>query len=610
MDKTSFSNSLYSFPKIMSKENSTFYKTYYSKSPPKTPKANIPLKLSPSSKTSLVNNKNVPLSSYANYTAQLKNNLNNKGRNRKYTSLVKRKNSFSSTETDDTFFAFSEIKSMDKKITKRINKNIIWKEKLNNVYDLHASANKKEIQRVRKNIREYELGTSDFDLKSEINKKKYFPIEKVEMIYEATNIMNKMKKSMVNEKKVYQAFIKKNRTDLKTFVNQNREIFQKNFVIDLITNERKKIKTKEKEIKKDLEDANKIFLKDEAAFDKFIQDKKKQFRKAELNLDLIIRSNKMLFEKIKKCSSDIHETESEIVRNIKGIILYKNYADFIHQLLGKDKINVDLRNVKNNLQNKDKDLTSIAKNVIKQFNFLLISKEIPVKTEEINNPDLLTSLFFSLEGNIIHQMKERDEILKEKFNDKIISDKEISNLKKKIEKAKKKLKLLTDEFNISKKIYITEEYQERMELASEFILEISGELLNPQIIQNKNIFGIESVIDASLANLKDKEVTINNLIEEISNYQKIDKNSENLVKEIYNQIKIKNKQQKYKEGREAMMHLKEEKNLKYLKKNIRYKVRGPIRYPPPHILEKKKETEDKEQENKVNEEEMLYYYEK
>ena len=207
-------------------------------------------------------------------------------------------------------------------------------------------------------------------------------------------------------------------------------------------------------------------------------------------------------------------------------------------------------------------------------------------------------------------MKERDEILKEKFNDKIIFEEEITNLKKKVETDKKKLEILTKELNISKKIYITDGYQERMEEASKFILEISKELLNPQLFQNKNLLGIESIINATLTNLKDKENNINNFFEEIEGFQKNDKNAENLIKEIYDQIKLKNKTQKYKEGREAMLSLEEEKNLKYLQKNYRYRVRGPIRYPPPYILEKKKEIEDKDKENKVNEEEMLYYYEK
>ena len=594
----------------MSKENSTFYKTFYSNSSPKTSKVSLKLKSSsPSSQPPFFQNQNIPLSSYAKYTSQLKNNLINK-KNRKYTSLVKRKNSFSSAETDDTFFANSEVKNIDKKIIKRINKCSIWKEKLNNIYGMYASSNKKDIQNIRRNIREFELGTKDFDLKAEINRKKYFPMEKVEIIFDATDIMNKMKKSLNNEKKSYQTFFRKNQADLNTFIIQNREICKKNFLIGLITNEREKIKIKEKEIQKDLEDAKKIFVKDEAEFNQFTQEKKVQFRKAELNLDINIRNNKILMEKIRKCSMEVHETESEIVRNIKGIILYKNYADFIHKLLGKNKIVADLRGVKNSLQSKDKDLTSIARHVIKLFNFLLNSKDIPVKTEEINNPDLLTALFFSLEGNIIHQLKERDEILKEKFNDKILFEKEIAILKEKVESDQKKLDMLTKELNISKNIYITDDYQERIDDASKLIYEISEELINTQISQNKNKSPIDNVIDTNLAILKKTEDTINQLFEEIESIKNSDKGAEELFKTIVDEIKLKNKIQKYKEGREAMMISEEEKNLKYLQKNYRYRVRGPIRYPPPYILERKKEKNDKEQKSQINEEEMIYYDEK
>ena len=594
----------------MSKENSTFYKTFYSNSSPKTSKVSLKLKSSsPSSQPPFFQNQNIPLSSYAKYTSHLKNNLINK-KNRKYTSLVKRKNSFSSAETDDTFFANSEVKNIDKKIIKRINKCSIWKEKLNNIYGMYASSNKKDIQNIRRNIREFELVTKDFDLKAEINRKKYFPMEKVEIIFDATDIMNKMKKSLNNEKKSYQTFFRKNQADLNTFIIQNREICKKNFLIGLITNEREKIKIKEKEIQKDLEDAKKIFVKDEAEFNQFTQEKKVQFRKAELNLDINNRNNKILMEKIRKCSMEVHETESEIVRNIKGIILYKNYADFIHKLLGKNKIVADLRGVKNSLQSKDKDLTSIARHVIKLFNFLLNSKDIPVKTEEINNPDLLTALFFSLEGNIIHQLKERDEILKEKFNDKILFEKEIAILKEKVESDQKKLDMLTKELNISKNIYITDDYQERIDDASKLIYEISEELINTQISQNKNKSPIDNVIDTNLAILKKTEDTINQLFEEIESIKNSDKGAEELFKTIVDEIKLKNKIQKYKEGREAMMISEEEKNLKYLQKNYRYRVRGPIRYPPPYILERKKEKNDKEQKSQINEEEMIYYDEK
>ena len=611
MDKASFSNTFYSFPKIMSKENSTFYKTFYSNVSPQTTKANVSLKLSPSpaSKTSIIH-RNFPLSSFANYTSQLKNNLNNKGRNRKLTSLIKKKSSFSSDETDDTYFALSGIKRTDKKITKRINKGIIWKNKGKNVYDLFASANKKEIQRIRKNIREYELISEDFDLKAEITKKKYFPLENLELVNDATNIMNRMKKEISNDKKAYETLFRRFKTDLYTFAKQNRHICKKNFIIELINGERNKIKIKEKEIKKELEDANKIFIKDKDSFDRFTLEKKREFRKNELNLDLAIRNNKHLMEKVKKASSSVHETENEIVRSIKGIILYKNYADFIHKLLGKEKIKSDLKNIRNSLLNKDKDLPAIAKKVIRQFNFLLNGGEIPVKTEEINNPDLLTALFFSLEGNIIHQMKERDEILRDRFMERISAEKEISEMKKKIELDQNKLDILEQELKTSNNIYIIDDYQERIDEASNFIYDISENLLENQINQNKNQEVLDNVIEASLSKLKKIEDTINDLFAEIEEIKNSDKDAENILKDIFDEIKIKNKRQKLKEGREALISLEEEKNLRYLKKNYRYKPRGPIVYPPPYILEKKNETDDENKENDVNEEEMLYYYDK
>ena len=71
MDKASFSNTFYSFPKIMCKENSTFYKTFYSNITPQTTKVNVSVKLSAKPKAS-INHKNIPFSSYANYTSQLK----------------------------------------------------------------------------------------------------------------------------------------------------------------------------------------------------------------------------------------------------------------------------------------------------------------------------------------------------------------------------------------------------------------------------------------------------------------------------------------------------------------------------------------------------------
>ena len=605
MESDLFGETNFSFPKISNKENSTYYKTFYSGFPGKKHINNSNPKTCTNSSKVLMG-QNRALSSFAKYTSQLPNNINNKNKRKRLTSLVRNKNSLSSAETDDTFFALSEIKQMDKKISKRINKGLIWKEKLDNIYDICTFQNKKDIEKVREGVRIYGTG-DDFDLKAEIDKKKYFPIEKVEVINDAKEIMNNLKKAMINEKKAYETFYSKNRIDLQTFVKQNREICKKNFVIDLLRSERNKIKTKEKEIKKALEDANKIFLKDKEAFDNFTQNKKRQFRDTDFHLDEAIRNNKLLMEQIKKYNSEVHGTESEIERNIKGIILYKNYADFIHKLLGKKKINVDLKGIKHTLQNKEKDLVYIVKNVIRQFQFLLDSKEIPVKTDEINNPELLTALFFSLEGSIIQQMSVRDEIMKEKFRQKRVFDAEILSLEKKIDDDEKHLITLCKELELEKVGYFQENYQTTIDEASSLILEINDELSQPQVNQKGIKKPIDQVIKSTFGIIHKMEEDLNNLFNEMEKIQKNEKNPDETFKKIVEKIKLKNKAKKHQEGREALLKLEEEKNLKYLQRMNRYKIRGPIVYPPPWVLKRKKGSSEKNKKVEDNFEEMLYY---
>ena len=605
MEKDSFGETNFSFPKISNKENSTYYKTFYSGIPGKNPQSNINLNLgSNSSKHLISKGQNRAFSSFAKYTSQLPKNIYSKNKGKKLTSLMRNKNSLSSAETDDTFFALSEIKQMDRKISKRINKGLIWKEKLNNIYDICTFQNKKDIEKVRKGVRFYGTG-DDFDLKAEIDKKKYFPVEKVEVINEAKEIMDNLKKAMINEKKASETFYSKNRIDLHTFVNQNREICKKNFVIDLLRNESNKIKTKEKEIKKALEDANRIFLKDEEAFEGFTQNKKRQFRETDFHLEEAIRNNKLLMEQIKKYNSEVHSTESEIERNIKGIIAYKTYADFIHKLLGKEKIDVDVKAIKHTLQNKEKDLIYIVKSVIRQFKFLLDSKGIQVKTEEINNPDLLTALFFSLEGRIIQQMSERDEILKDRFRQKRVFDVELLSLQKKIDYDKKHLDTLCKELEIEKIGYLEDNYQTTIDEASSLICEINDEFYQNQSQKGKK--PIDQVIKNTFGIIHRMEEDLNNLFNEMERIQGDEKNPDETFKKMVEKIKLKNKAKKHQEGREALLKLEEEKNLKYLQRMNRYKIRGPIVYPPPWVLKRKKGGSQKKKKVKDNFEEMLYY---
>ena len=151
MENDLFGETNFSFPKITNKENSTYYKTFYSGIPGKKQINNLSPKTG-SNSSKLIISQNRALSSFAKYTSQLPNNINNKNKRKRLTSLVRNKNSLSSAETDDTFFALSEIKQMDKKISKRINKGPIWKEKLKNIYDLCTFQNRKDIENVKTGV--------------------------------------------------------------------------------------------------------------------------------------------------------------------------------------------------------------------------------------------------------------------------------------------------------------------------------------------------------------------------------------------------------------------------------------------------------------------------
>ena len=605
MEKDSLSETGFSFPFIDKKEKSTYYKTFYSGNPLKKPKTASSPRLNGNT-LKISKGRNRAFSSFGKYASQLKNNIYNKNKKNKLTTLLKNKNSFSSAETDDTFFALSEVRQMDRKIAKRVNKGLIWKEKLNNIYDICTSQNRKDIDNVRMAVR-LSLSGDNFDLRSEIDRKKYFPVENVDVINEAKDIMNNMKKVMINDKKAYETFRCRNKLDLHTFVIQNRDICKKNFVIDLLKNERNKVKTKEKEVIKALDDANKIFTKDKDSFDKFTQNKKRQFRETDLRLDEAIRNNKILMEQIKKYNSEVHGTENEIERNIKGIILYKSYADFIHKLLGKEKINVDAKIIKNNLQNKEKDLVHTVKYVIKQFKFLLNSKEIPVKTEEINNPDLLTALFFSLEGNIIQQMSIRDDVIKEKFKQKNEIDSQILSLQKKLAEDKKNLNILYKELEMEKVGYKQNDYQTIIDGTSNLIYEISDELNYDSFNQKGIRKPIDVVIKDIFAIIHKMEEELYKYSNEMEKIQGDEKNPDELFRKIVEKIKLRNKAKKHQEGREALLKLEEEKSLKYLQRMNRYKIRGPIVYPPPRVLKKKKTYFEKQKKVEYNYEEMLYY---
>jgi hypothetical protein len=444
-------------------------------------------------------------------------------------------------------------------------------------------------------------------LKKEIYKNKYFPEEKINMINDAQDIMNKIKKNIVQERKLNKNFNYFNKIDLHTFTRQNRDICLKNIFIDLIKDESNKIKTKEYQINKALDEAKNDFIKDKQSFEQFRTAKKKSFREQEIQLEEAIKKNKIIIEQLKKCSSELHGTKDEIDKNIRDIIIYKTYADFVHQIIPKDENmeNVDINKI--NSLNKEKDLDIICKTIIDEFSFLLDDFQFSY-FEDLNNPQTLTSLFNSMESNIINSMEERDLTIKEIIKNRKKYEKELENLKNKIKSDKKELNDLFQEINTQNNIITPKrDYQKILDENEKYLFIIYNEL-NKIVKQKKNLQNSNICLETInlLHQVEDKLLFLFGEMDKISENEK-ENNTDKIFKNIIDKVKYDNKIEKYLESKAIALSLEEEKNKKYEQRMYRYKKKGPITFPPPWVITKNKVKKlVKKDKNKENED-IIYY---
>ena len=580
---TSYSN----FPSIA---GSTMYKTM--KSPLMNVSSNLPKNYS---------NSNISNASKTFYPKSLNNIIRKRP-------LSPESESLSCVETDDTLFGLSEVKIIDEKIHKRNNnKQKVWELKSNNnIYGVNASKNKKEIMDIHFKTLKGDC-MKNFDLRSEIDKKKYFPIEKVDNIIEAEKIMQEIFLTRENQQKAYQKFGGTNRIDMHTFTYQNREIFLKNILINLLNSEREKISNKEQAVSKALDSAYLEFEKDKEMFQDYTIMKKTQFKDLQMKLAEAVHNNKLLFERSKILNQELRNTQDEIDKTIKNIVRFKSYADFVHYAIQSNekitKVNLDW--VK--LQKKDQDIENIVSKLISQFEFLFSDNNYKNITEFFSDPILLGNIFFTLESNIIKLLSKKEEEDVELFKQRKEEEDEINDLKNKVKAHEDELKDVKYDYEKENMIVPPNyKYQELIDTNMKLIYELYSSLFEKNITEKDKHKTITEIINETNICLKNKEKLLNGLIDEM---QKIQDENECMFKKILDRKKNENKIEKYKEGRENMRRLQEERNLKYQQRMNRYKVRGPIVFPPPYVLnDTKKKREIEKAKNKIDDKEMLYYY--
>ena len=597
-----------SLPKLPLTTSTTYHTTFYTnRTKPKSKSVYNSRKLIDFNENNIIfnskkNDSNLYLKTERNYISdKIKKN-----KKRKIQPFLIGGNELSEVETDDTIFALSEIRNMDKKIAKRVKKNLIWKEKTDNIYDIVTSKNRNDIKNIKEKVR-HNLSGINSKLKKDTYKNKYFPEEKINTINDAQDIMFKIKSNMLQERKINKKFNCFNKIDLYTFTRQNRDICLKNIFIELIKDESNKIKTKEIQINKALDEAKIDFLKDKQVFEQFKNNKKRGYKEQEMTLEEAIKRNKLIIEQLKKCSSELHGTKDEIDKNIRDIILYKEYANFVHQIIpkGEKMENVNMNRI--DFINKDKDFDIISKNIIEEFSFLLGDYQFPFQ-EDLNNPQVLTSVFNRMESNILNSMEERDLTIKEIIKNRKKYEKELEILKNKVESDKKELENINQEIKDKTNIISPKrDYQKILDENENHILIIYNEL-NKLIKQKKTKQNINICSETLnlLHQVEDKLLYLFSEIEKINSLEK-ENNSDELIKNIIDKVKYENKIDKYYESREIALKLQEEKNKKYEQRMNRYKRRGPITYPPPWAIKKSKERNIVKRDKKKDDDDILYY---
>ena len=600
-----------SLPKLNLTSLTTHYKSFYSNL--SKDKSNS----SPYNTFRVYNTKNISTSFFPSdinsnrdkiYPKTAKNIINDRKKkniSKKTRSNITYLTEISKMETDDDYFAMSEIKRIDTTIKKRINKDLIWKKKPDNIYDIYSSKNRTDITNIKNRVKQ-DLSEVHLNLRKERNKNNYFPLENLESIKDANIVVDRMKKIILQEKTVTEKFNHFNRIDLNTYREQNRDICLKNILINIIKSESNKLKKKENLVSDALKEAKNDFFKDTKTFEKLTKEEMASFRMKEIKLEETIKNNRILIEEIRKRKSELNSLKDEAKKYIKEIILYIQYENFIKKMIAKEKdiISKDEKDLsKYTNLNYGRDFDNIIKNIIKEYYTDNEMNEI-ILTENIN-PQMVNNLLKGMESNIINAMEQRDLIIKEINEDKKKYEIILKDLKNKIKDNKNVLDKILKENNLEYNLIAPkQDMQEAAEENEAYIMILNNELSKyvkeKTTIKNANICFNTFYL---LHKFQDKLFEIMNELDIIT------QNNENtdIFKDIIEKLKIENKRKKQNEKKTLNRKLFEEKNKKLQRRMFRYKVRGPITVPPPWALNKTKKKQKIKRDIKTENDEILFY---
>ena len=357
-------------------------------------------------------------------------------------------------------------------------------------------------------------------------------------------------------------------------LQKSREICLNNFMITQIRNKRTEINAKQFFVDRALKNSELQYENDYRAFIDFVEDIKKKEKKEEEIL------NKM---KNKKDKTESRLNDELIIHKkliekcdiiIKTIVLFKSYGSFVHKVFHTpfifDELAESKLNYKNDIHLKDKIIAVYEK-----------SKSLPESyEEEINNilnyNESLMQQYSQYEEKLVVMLEDKNYINKEIAYMKMNSEREIAQLKKRLNEAENEYKKLTFEKKSilsSMKEYQINTLSEIDELGG-YILElgIHGGVDPPRHGLKENMTDFLSYCKDIINFLGEREKMVNNYIEEIDEIIKSgnDKDKSIIDKLIFERKKLikKEKQQKLKTEQDNFEKKKKAKAIERAKRIV------------------------------------------
>jgi hypothetical protein len=226
--------------------------------------------------------------------------------------------------------------------------------------------------------------------------------------------------------------------------------------------------------------------------------------------------------------------------------------------------------------NRNRKMEEISDIIIKIYETKDINAELPSVLKE---DDLLIQKFVQMEDKIIHRIQNRDLLLKEVDKCNEIYKRELKFLENSLKEYEKDYDYLKhDLFLISKSMNnLKIQEDKKIEEHFEFIIDLGKEITQkmPRRSLKNNINGYLGYCKNVLKTLEEKEVNINNYINEIElilNYG--EKDDKILVEKCISDIKKINKKENQLRIKKKQEELENEKNMKNIRRAQRIVVKG------------------------------------